>query len=146
MRESRQSGSVEGVMSNHDPYSDTPSRVNFRGAGFSSLLARRDPARNWLAAASRCRFNPRPRERRLPRAAFFRPLAVSIHAPAKGRLTPRRPRSWPFGVSIHAPAKGRPRNNRPQRSLKMFQSTPPRRGDAPAAPGKYRGSSWVPGC
>ena len=24
MRESRQSGSVEGVMGNHDPYSDTP--------------------------------------------------------------------------------------------------------------------------
>jgi hypothetical protein len=25
MRESRLSGSVEGVMSNHDPYSDSPS-------------------------------------------------------------------------------------------------------------------------
>ena len=32
MRESRLSGSVEGVMSNHDPYSDSPSPL----VGFST--------------------------------------------------------------------------------------------------------------
>ena len=32
MRESRLSGSVEGVMSNHDPYSDSPSLL----VGFST--------------------------------------------------------------------------------------------------------------
>ena len=77
-------------------------------------------------------------------------LRVSIHAPAKGRQAARphplgcgfnpRPREGATAaaslasgprVSIHAPAEGRPEHDDPPRSMHpVFQSTPPRRGDA----------------
>src|SRR5271157_3054580 len=54
---------------------------------------------------------------------------VSIHAPAKGRLTMGIKTSPHVVVSIHAPAKGRRTRVDEDVWTDWFQSTPPRRGD-----------------
>src|SRR5208282_4085704 len=76
-------------------------------------------------------FNPRPREGATARQR--RPiyqLAVSIHAPAKGRPAHVASADRTIVVSIHAPAKGRPDGLAYHCFDRVeFQSTPPRRGD-----------------
>jgi hypothetical protein len=45
MRESRLSGSVEGVMSNHDPYSDSPEPVGWLST--TNFTREREPTLSW---------------------------------------------------------------------------------------------------
>ena len=109
-------------------------------------------------SASRFQSTPPRRGDRRPATSIAGSVAVSIHAPAKGRpprgcsarpLTPSfnpRPREGATidssrqvladrTVSIHAPAKGRRSATAAQiAAITMFQSTPPRRGDRPARP------------
>ena len=90
-------------------------------------------------ASARTRFNPRPRE-------GGDPLATSGRSPAAGRFNPR-PREGgddrlgrrrrPRGVSIHAPAKGATAPaHRGDCGVMRFQSTPPRRGRPPRPAGR----------
>ena len=63
-------------------------------------------------------FNPRPcEEATAADGQFIGVVAVSIHAPVKGRPAEQGVRYTMVGVSIHAPVKGRP-----SRGLHSFSS------------------------
>ena len=97
---------------------------------FQSTPPRRGDPGQGQRGHRRERFNPRPREgatpwpiSRLRWASCFNPR------PREGATHGHAGRQHPDMVSIHAPAKGRLSGSDKLLAVPLFQSTPPRRGD-----------------